>query len=440
MFYIIEKQDQLDQLHIGEDVFIHIIPTNENYHPALQNISLIYVRWIKGHKGYILCVNHSESLSLSITDILNKLSKADKLYTLDKKAALHHFPTLSPQLIDVQLITSYYKHPDYPQDINIDQYESKVESDFKRKYYGESPSTLIPIAKHYEKYENVYDHIEQTINKIDEKLVKHNSEPYGFLNHYIIPLFYNIEKQGIKLSKEPFIEYFKDIPYPKFSISKGKIYTQYNLNTLTSRPSNAFNGINFAALNKTNGERAAFIPENDKLVEIDFKAYHPTIIAKLAGYEFTGNIYDQLANEFPGSTPETIKELVFQQLYGGVRKDFQDKPFFKQVNDYTKQLWAGDKVPIGAQFGKWFEKEMIENPTPQKLLNYIVQNTETVFNVVQFSAVVNLLKDKKTKIILYTYDSILLDYDSSENLLDSITALLKFNYSTKMGGNYAEIK
>ena len=103
MFYIIEKQDQLDQLHIGEDTFIHIIPTNENYHPALQNISLIYVRWIKGHKGYILCINHSESLPLSITDILDKLSKVNNLYVLDKKAVLHHFPTLSPQLIDVQL-------------------------------------------------------------------------------------------------------------------------------------------------------------------------------------------------------------------------------------------------------------------------------------------------------------------------------------------------
>ena len=430
MFYIIEKQDQLDQLHIGEDTFIHIIPTNENYHPALQNISLIYVRWIKGHKGYILCINHSESLSLSITDILDKLSKVNNLYVLDKKAVLHHFPTLSPQLIDVQLISSY----NTLQDINVEQYESKVETDFKRKYYTETPSTLIPIAKHYEKYENIYDHIEQTINKISEDL-----EPYAFLNHYVAPLFYNIEKQGIKLSKEPFIEHFKTLPNPKFSVSKGKIYTQYNLNTLTGRPSNAFNGINFAALNKTNGERAAFIPENDFLVEIDFKAYHPTIIAKLAGYEFTGNIYDQLANEFPGSTPETIKELVFQQLYGGVRKDFQDKPFFKQVNDYTNRLWSDNGV-IGTQFGKRFTKEMIENLTPQKLLNYIVQNTETIFNVVQFSAVMNLLKDKKTKIILYTYDSILLDYDSSEILLNCITSLLKFNHSTKTGHNYAEIK
>jgi hypothetical protein len=431
-FYIIERQDQLDQLHIGEDIFIHIIATNENYHPALQNISLIYIRWIKSHKGYILCVNHSESLSLQLADIIVRLSKVNNIYTLDKKAVLHHFPTLSPQLIDVQLISSYYTI----QDINIDQYESKVESDFKHKYYTDEPSTLIPIAKHYEKWENVYDHIERVI-----RIVSENIDEYAFLNHYLAPLFYNIEKQGIKLSKEPFIEHFKTLPNPKFSVSKGKIYTQYNLYTLTGRPSNAFNGVNFAALNKTNGERAAFIPENDKLVEIDFKAYHPTIIAKLAGYEFTGNIYEQLANEFPGSTPETIKELVFQQLYGGVRKDFQDKPFFAEVNNYTNQLWnSSENGAIGAQFGKRFTKQIIENPTPQKLLNYIVQNTETIFNVVQFSAVMNLLKDKNTKIILYTYDSILLDYDSSENLLDSITSLLKFNYSTKTGGNYAEIK
>ena len=433
MFYIIERSDQLEQLHIGEDIFMQVIPVNENYHPALQSISLIYIRWIKGHKGYILCVNHSESLSLSITDILARLSNVNNIYTLDKKAVLHHFSTLSPQLIDVKLISSY----NTLQDINVEQYESKVESDFKRKYYGESPSTLIPIAKHYEKYENIYDHIEQTINKISENL-----DEYAFLNHYVSPLFYNIEKQGIKLAKEPFIEYFKDIPYPKFSVSKGKIYTQYNLNTLTGRPSNAFNGINFAALNKTNGERAAFIPENDSLVEIDFKAYHPSIIAKLTLYGFTtDSIYEFISKFIPGSTPETIKELVFQQLYGGIRKEYQDKTFFKQVYEYTNQLWAdADSGVIGTQFGKRFTKQMIENPTPQKLLNYIVQNTETVFNVVQFSAVVNLLKDKKTKIILYTYDSILLDYDSSENLLDSITSLLKFNYSTKTGGNYAEIK
>jgi hypothetical protein len=73
---------------------------------------------------------------------------------------------------------------------------------------------------------------------------------------------------------------------PKFNIKDNKIYTQYNLYNFTSRPTNSFNGINFAALNKDNGSREAFIPQNDILFEFDYEAYHPRILAKLIGYEF----------------------------------------------------------------------------------------------------------------------------------------------------------
>ena len=64
------------------------------------------------------------------------------------------------------------------------------------------------------------------------------------------------------------------------------VYTQYNLKTLTTRPSNTFNGVNYAALNKENGSRQCFIPRNDLLVELDISAYHPTLLAKLIGYDF----------------------------------------------------------------------------------------------------------------------------------------------------------
>ena len=52
-------------------------------------------------------------------------------------------------------------------------------------------------------------------------------------------------------------------------------YTQYNLFTSTGRPSNTFNGINYAALNKEDGSRNRFISrfENGMLVEFDFDAY-----------------------------------------------------------------------------------------------------------------------------------------------------------------------
>jgi hypothetical protein len=434
MFYIIERSEQLEQLHLGEEVFVHVIPHNENYHPALQNISLIYVRWLKGHKGYILCVNHSESFSLEINAIIDKLSKADKIYVLDKKAFLHHFSSLDYRRIyDV----SVYNNLHHIHNISIQQYETPVESDFKRRYYTDSPSTLIPIAKHYEKWENIFDHIEILINMIEE------SESYNMINNIATLLFYNIERNAIKLDKESFIKYYSNLQYPKFSVSKGKIYTQYNLNTLTCRPSNAFNTVNFAALNKTNGERSTFIAENDRLIEIDFNAYHPNIIAKLVGYQVEGNFYDQLAQHFPMSTPETIKESVFQQLYGGIRKEFQDQPFFREVYQYSMNKWHDfieDKRVNVNHLGKSFRQGRIDNPTPQKLLNYLTQNSETLLNVIQFSQIDALLRDKKTKIVLYTYDSILIDYCDEENVLDIIKSNLAFQFSIKSGKNYNEME
>lgn len=430
MFYIIERSDQLEQLHLGEEVFVHVIPHNENYHPILQEISLIYVRWLKGHKGYILCVNHSESFSLTINEINDKLSKVNKVYVLDKKAFLHHFSSIDYRRIyDV----SIYNNLNHIQEINVPQYETVVESDFKRRYYADAPSTLIPISKHYEKWENVYDHIELLIDKIED------SESYNIINNVATLLFHNIERNGIKLHKDSFLTYFSHLQYPKFSIAKGKIYTQYNLNTLTCRPSNAFNTINFAALNKTNGERETFIPENDRFIEIDFNAYHPNIIAKLVGYQVEGNFYEQLAQHFPMSTPETLKESVFQQLYGGIRKEFQTQPFFSEVYQYSQNKWHDfieDKKVSVNHLGKRFHQGIIDNPTPQKLLNYLTQNSETLLNVIQFSQIDALLRDKKTKIVLYTYDSILIDYADNENLLDVIKSNLAFNFTVKTGTNY----
>jgi len=46
---------------------------------------------------------------------------------------------------------------------------------------------------------------------------------------------------------------------------------------------------------------------------------------------------------------------------------------------------------------------------PQKLFNYIIQNYETVSNVGLLQKILYLLEDKKSKIVLYTYDAILLD-------------------------------
>ena len=62
---------------------------------------------------------------------------------------------------------------------------------------------------------------------------------------------------------------------------------------------------------------------------------------------------------------------------------------------------------------------------PQKLFNYILQNLETSMNVCILTELNKLLRGKNTKLVLYTYDSFLLDYDESENLLNDIENIFK---------------
>jgi hypothetical protein len=53
--------------------------------------------------------------------------------------------------------------------------------------------------------------------------------------------------------------------------------------------------------------------------------------------------------------------------------------------------------------------------------------------------IVKVLKSKPTKIVLYTYDAILIDYNEEDNTLEQINQIFKkYNLKTKMtkGSNY----
>lgn len=83
MFYIIEKEDQLPHLPPFDKCFVHVITNNDNYHPAISDVSLIYVKPFDD-KGYIFCINHNESLGLKWQSIRKLLSEKE-VYALDAK-------------------------------------------------------------------------------------------------------------------------------------------------------------------------------------------------------------------------------------------------------------------------------------------------------------------------------------------------------------------
>ena len=131
------------------------------------------------------------------------------------------------------------------------------------------------------------------------------------------------------------------------------------------------------------------------------------------------------------------KELTFKQLYGGVFEQYKDLEFFKKVQVYTDELWANYQEHgwiEAPNSGYIYAEENLTDMKPQKLLNYVLQNLETSTNVSILWEILKLLRGKKTKLVLYTYDSFLFDYaEEDRQVLKEIKNIIEnFKLSTKI--------
>ena len=415
MYWLIEDIEHIETIcQIRHRVaYVDLIPDSHNLHPVENNVCAVYFRFERDDKGYIIPINHSETINFKLEVVEKVLKSIENIYVRDRKEFLHYFPIKhvyqpSPSLHTYipQLTTSHnYIYNKYPntQDLN----------------------TIVPIVKHYEVCEQNYLNFKGEINPFYNKAAL---------------VFNQLERAGIKVDPQLFEQYF-DQQIDEF------IYTQYNLNTLTTRPSNAFGGINFSALDKNNGERECFIPRNDIFVEMDISAYHPTLLATLLGYTFgSSDIHMDFAKMYRVDYTKA-KEITFKQLYGGIWKEYENLEFFQQTKIYTDNLWKEFntngyiKCPISDYK---FVKNDLENMNPQKLLNYLLQNLETANNVLILYEIFKILRGKNTKLVLYVYDSFLLDIDESEmEVVEQIKQVFKdkkFQIKTKTGTNYANIK
>ncbi len=237
-----------------------------------------------------------------------------------------------------------------------------------------------------------------------------------------------------------------------FNTSDNITYTYYNLYNATSRPTNAFNSVNFAAIPKKEEYRKCFIPQNDIFVEFDFDGYHLRLIADQIGYPLTSeSAHTQLAREYFGTEDISAedyaraKQINFQALYGNIPSELKDFKLFNQLEKYTEDLW-GQFVANGSVnapiSGKVFSVKDHPDMNPKKLLNYIIQSLETSRNILILKDVFRYLQNKETKVALYTYDSVLFDFSKKDGrqTLEDLERILsedgkypvKFKYSNNM--------
>jgi hypothetical protein len=415
MYWLIEDIEHIETICRTKHqvAYIDIIPCSHTLHPVENSVCAIYLRFKNDNKGYIISVNHSETINFDLETVERVLNSIEKINVRDKKEFLHYFclkhvyqppPTPHPYIPQLTLAHNhiYNKYPNI-QDLN----------------------TIVPIVKHYEVCEQNYFNYKMEYNPFYNKAAL---------------VFNQLEQAGIKVDQTLFEQHFN-------KEANELIYTQYNLNTLTTRPSNAFGGINFSALNKDNEERKCFIPRNDIFIEMDISAYHPSIIANLLNYTFdSSDIHGSFAKMY-GVDYAKAKEITFKQIYGGVWKEYQELPFFKKVIAYTDDLWDtfnyGGYIECPISKHKFVKSEM-ENMNPQKLLNYLLQNLETSQNILILWEIFKILRGKNTKLVLYVYDSFLFDVDENEvDTLKQINQVFKdkkFQVKTKTGINYHEIK
>jgi hypothetical protein len=433
MFYIVESQEQFNYLQVlgRQGGYVEIVSGNDYYHPILNTTVCVYVRPNQHDSGYIIPVNHSEGLNVPKERVQQLLNCFTTLYTFNKKNFLYHFS--HGNINDINLMYSMAEYeslelPNPPQVIS-----------WYYNHYREKPdlNSIIPISKLFERCERNFRSLEEVINDYQYIL---ELPAWQFYNRDATGVFYLAEQSGIRVIYDQFLEKFTPA-YPRYSLKDNIAYTSYNLYNPTSRPTSAYNSVNFAAIPKKEEFRKCFIPRAGRFVEFDFDGYHIRLIAEILGYEFTPeSVHTQLGRLYFNKEELTEDEYrqsktnTFQIMYGGVPDKWRHIEFFDKVAEYTNKLWkefTENRVVYAPISQKPFYSTL-KDMNPQKLFNYVIQSLETSRNVLILKQVLGHLRTRKTKVVLYTYDAILFDF----NLEDGKETLENLKKILEQGGKY----
>lgn len=428
----IDSQYDLDRYR--EEVhgkLIYVVPLlhNSRDHFIKNTILSFYV--LCEQKEYVFPYKHPESVytNYSIEDLI----VGTKCY-FHNKQILNYNKVLATNAYDLELV--HYLNTVEP--LELDNIDTEYFYHRLHSKYSKS-NTLVSLAN-FVKYSRAI-------------IAQANLTQNFGIEYYdkMQTLLYQIEFNGIQTDKD----YFTALYGSPINLVEGKVYTKYNFFTTTGRPSNRFGGINFAALNKQDDTRKSFISRYDggKLVEMDFKAYHPHIIAYLCGYDFGDqDVYDHLAHYYFDTTTPTkeqisqSKEITFNQMYGGINRKYLKIPYFAKAKDFTTtlyQLYKEQGYVESTISGRHFRVVDEEDLTDAKLFNYYIQMTETELNSLFLERLLPTVDREYAVPILYTYDAVVFDCKKEyiDKLVSKIIAAtsVKFPISVKFGDNYKEI-
>jgi hypothetical protein len=330
---------------------------------------------------------------------------------MNGKKILHWIgPDIIDNLIDIRF---YDKSVDEPKDTQVSWYYDYIAKESR------SANLIIPITIHKRRYDNLLDKIESF-----------RDIPYNYDYNDSLYVFYYLERTGLRVNLPIFKQIHTDVNFA-YNTSGNTIYTWYNLYTTTTRPSNTFNTIHFSALPHESGIRNAIVPEDDSiLLEFDFRAYHMYILAELVGFEPPENINTYLAKQYfntDNPTPEQYtlsKGISYKAIYTE-SKEYNHIEFIRLCKEYKEKLFKTQDGDL----------------TKLRVLAHKLQYLETQRNVKILKRVIEYISTTNSKVLLYTFDSILFNIPRTDkhvisrlkSIIDSPSYPVKMSYGKDYG-------
>lgn len=319
------------------------------------------------------------------------------------------------------------------------EYSSYITSIQNQFQMFRDTNKIIPLTV-WGKYLREYNH--QLMNIFNKCHQTMNDSAYVFTKD-LSETLQTIESSGIKTDVNKLRQHYDSKVNRYFK--KDMVYSEYNIFTTTGRPSNRFGGINFSALNKSDGSRETFISRYPEgvLVQFDFEAYHLRLIADEHNFELpTESLHTELAKKYFNTeniTDELYaagKQKTFEIIYG-LSDETYGIPLFERIvnmRNLFKDVVGPMILPSGV------EVDIKEN-TISKKFNYHIQSLEIVKTLPKLKQVYELFKNTSNHLILYTYDSILLDMQTFDTevicaVMEILEEKKKFPVRIHAGKNY----
>ena len=409
----------MDEYRSSDWIFLHFIGS-KNKHPLNDYPLMLYVRTSDDNE-YMLSFNHDEAPELTLDCLLHLDTDVPK-YVADIKAVCH-FANFS-NVIDLQ-------QAEFQKQGNLVDNHLFLTTSHRYFHSKGMNNFVIPLMKHLEYCQDLFTNYKENIG--DEY-----NEFYSDANK----VFADVERVGLCVNPLRVPAGQSD------NVSKDHLmFTNYNVLTPTGRPSNTYDGLNFAAMNKSDGSRKLITSRYDELIEFDFDAYHVRLVGKLIGYNFGDESVHEHFSKLYNVSYEDSKSMTFKYMYGGVPDDIaKNHEFFGKVKKYYTNLWSRfkrDKVLLTDIYNRRISLDA-KDFYPSKLFNYMIQSLETERNILVLKSLLKETKNFESKLVLYHYDSFLFDYNKNDG--DKFVEIVQkelqrdgFPVKMKRGKNYDEL-